>query len=136
LQEVELAEEPVTIRYFKGLFSNPAESLMGKIDGAEVEIKGELCPRKGNKDQVFLYGRLKDSRLSLLKFMCALCDPHMFVAADILCRLAPGKDRQEVSDLGQDSYEKLLGGSSPEGFEHFKRARELLVLGMMEALDS
>jgi ribosomal protein S27AE len=109
---------------------------MGKIEGAEVEIKGELCPRKGNKDQVFLYGRLKDSRLSLLKFMCALCDPHMFVAADILCRLAVGKDRHEVSDLGQDSYEKLLGGSSPEGFEHFKRARELLVLGMMEAPDS
>ncbi|TKJ42064.1 hypothetical protein CEE36_07525 [candidate division TA06 bacterium B3_TA06] len=131
-----MAEEPVIIRYFKELFSNPGESLMGKIEGAEVEIKGELCPRKGNKDQLFLYGKLDGKRLSKIKFMCALCDPHMFVAADILCRSAAGKDREAVAALDLASYEGLLGGSSPEGFEHFKRARELLVLGMMEALDS
>lgn len=131
-----MAEESVIIRYFKQLFSNPAESLMGKIEGAEVEIKGELCPRKGNKDQLFLYGKLDGKRLSKIGFMCALCDPHMFVAADILCRLAVDKDREEISELGQTAYEELLQGSSEEGFEHFKRARELLVLGMMEALNS
>jgi NifU-like protein involved in Fe-S cluster formation len=128
-----MAEEPVIVNYFKRIFSNPEGSLMGKIEDADVNIKGELCPRKGKKDQLFLYGRLEDGRLRDLKFMCALCDPHMFVAADILCRLAPGKNREEVEALDLVSYEGLLDGSSSDGFEHFKRARELLVLGMLEA---
>lgn len=130
-----MAEEAVIVNYFRQIFSDPEESLMGKMEGADVNINGELCPRKGKKDQLFLYGRLEDGRLQGLKFMCALCDPHMFVAADILCRLAPGKNREEVAALDLASYEELLGGSSPEGFEHFERARELLVLGMMEAED-
>ena len=128
-----MPEEAVIVNYFRQIFSNPEESLMGKMDDADVNINGELCPRKGKKDQLFLYGRLEDGRLCDLKYMCALCDPHMFVAADILCRLAPGKNREEVAALDLASYEGLLGGSSSEGFEHFKRARELLVLGMMEA---
>jgi hypothetical protein len=128
-----MAEEPAIVNYFKRIFTNPEESLMGKIDDADVNINGELCPRKGKKDQLFLYGRLEDGYLSVLKYMCALCDPHMFVAADILCRLAPGKNREGIEALDLVSYEGLLDGSSSEGFEHFKRARELLVLGMMEA---
>lgn len=131
-----MVEEPVIIRYFKGLFINPADSLMGKIDGAEVEIKGELCPRKGNKDQLFLYGKLDGDRIAEIKFMCALCDPHMFVAADILCRLVKDRSREEVASLDLAEYEGLLGGESAEGFEHFKRARELLVLGILEAESS
>jgi NifU-like protein involved in Fe-S cluster formation len=131
-----MVEEPVIIRYFKGLFTNPADSLMGKIDGAEVEIKGELCPRKGNKDQLFLYGKLDGNRIAEIKFMCALCDPHMFVAADILCRLVKDRSREEVASLDLTEYEELLGGESTEGFEHFKRARELLVLGILEAESS
>jgi|GEM_PF-2009575 len=126
-----MVEEPVVIAYFKKLFANPADTRMGRIDGAEVEIKGELCPRKGKKDQVFLYGKMTDGRLSALKFMCALCDPHMFVAADILCILAVGRDKDGVSGLGEKEFNELLGGESPEGYEHFQRARELLVLGML-----
>jgi len=126
-----MVEEPVIVKYFKQLFANPQTSNMGKIEGAEVEIKGELCPRKGNKDQVFLYGKLDEDRITALKFMCALCDPHMFVAADILCRLAVGKTRPEIEALGQKEYEDLLEGESPEGLEHFCRARELLVLGIL-----
>jgi len=131
-----MVEEPVIIRYFKGLFTNRADSLMGKIDGAEVKIKGDLCPRKGNKDQLFLYGKLDGDRIAEIKFMCALCDPHMFVAADILCRLVKDRSREEVASLDLAEYEGLLGGESPEGFEHFKRARELLVLGILEAESS
>lgn len=126
-----MAEEPLIIAYFKRLFSDPSKSLMGKIDEPDIQVKGELCPRQGKKDQVFLYGRMKDDRVTELKFMCALCDPHMFVAADILCRLAPGKNKDQIAELDQKEYQELLGGESPEGFEHFQRARELLVLGMM-----
>ncbi|MBD3284895.1 hypothetical protein GF359_00870 [candidate division WOR-3 bacterium] len=126
-----MSEEPLIISYFKRLFANPKDTRMGRIEGAEVEIKGELCPRKGKKDQVFLYGKIADDKLKDIKFMCALCDPHMFVAADILCILAVGKDKDEVSALGKVNFEELLGGQSPEGYEHFERARELLVLGML-----
>ncbi len=131
-----MAEEPVIVAYFKKIFADPATSSMGKIDDAEVEIKGDLCPRMGKKDQLFLYGKLEGGRLAALKYMCALCDPHMFVGADILCRLAAGKTRDEISSLGQAEYEVMLGGVSPEGLDHFKRARELLILGIMDAEES
>ncbi|MBN2380522.1 hypothetical protein JXM67_12045 [candidate division WOR-3 bacterium] len=126
-----MTEEPLIIAYFKKLFANPADTRMGRIEDPEVEIKGDLCPRKGKKDQLFLYGRMIDGKLRDLKFMCALCDPHMFVSADILCLLARGKDKDEVSRLDKGEFEELLGGESPEGLEHFQRARELLILGMM-----
>lgn len=128
-----MAEEPVVVAYFKKLFRNPAHSGMGRIEGADVEIKGELCPRRGNKDQVFFYGRLEEGKITAIKYLCALCDPHMFVAADILCKLVVGKTRDEISALDQGEFEELLGGESMEGTEHFRRARELLVLGIIEA---
>ncbi|NLI99086.1 hypothetical protein GX441_10565 [bacterium] len=106
---------------------------MGKIDEAELQINGELCPRRGKKDQLFLHGRIKEGRLRELKFMCALCDPPMFVAADILCQLALEKSRTEIEKLGEEDFEKILGGPSLEGYEHFKRARELLVLGLIDS---
>lgn len=127
-----MAEEPVIVVYFKKLFADPSQSNMGKLEEAEVEIKGDLCPRMGKKDQLFLYGRVKEGRLTEIKYMCALCDPHMFVAADILCRVAVGKDLDEVGKLGVSEYEDCLGGWSEDGFAHFERARELLVLGMMD----
>jgi NifU-like protein involved in Fe-S cluster formation len=128
-----MTEEPIVVAYFKKLFADPAHSGMGQIEDAEVEIKGELCPRRGNKDQVFFYGRMQDGKITAIKYMCALCDPHMFVAADILCKLVVGKTRDEVSALDKDEFEKLLGGESTEGTEHFRRARELLILGILES---
>lgn len=127
-----MPEEQVIVSYFKKLFADPSQSNMGKLEKAEIQIKGNLCPRMGKKDQLFLYGRMKDGRLTGLKYMCALCDPQMFVAADILCRTSLGKNRNEIEKLGIDEYEMMLGGSSADGYAHFERARELLVLGMME----
>ncbi len=126
-----MADDAIIIDYFKSLFSDPTKSRMGKLSNADVEITGELCPRKGKKDQVFFYGTIENDKLTALRYMCALCDPPMFVAADILSRLAVGKTREQVSALGKNEYEKLLGGESAEGLDHFDRARELLVLGMM-----
>jgi hypothetical protein len=128
-----MTDEPLIVSYFKKIFSNPSESRMGKIDDAELQINGELCPRRGKKDQLFLHGRIREGRLSELKFMCALCDPPMFVAADILCQLAIEKNKAEIETLSEKDFEKLLGGSSLEGYEHFKRARELLVLGLIDS---
>ncbi len=127
-----MVDEPLIVSYFKHIFADPTTSRMGKIDNAELQINGELCPRRGKKDQLFLHGKIVDGRLKDLKFMCALCDPPMFVAADILCKLALEKTREEISRLDEKEFEEHLGGASFEGFEHFKRARELLVLGLIE----
>ncbi|GMT43656.1 MAG: hypothetical protein IEMM0003_0475 [bacterium] len=115
--------------YFQSLF-NKKNTNMGKIENADIIVEGKAC--EDNRDMLSLYGTLKDGRLMSLSYICKSCDPYMFVAADILCKLSIGKVRKEIDKLGKMMYEEALGGNSDIGYDHFVLARKLLSRKMRE----
>ncbi len=117
--------EKTTQDYFKKLFSNKEEGKMGRLENANLSIEGTICPKGTHRDQVFFYARIEEKRIKEIKFMCAYCDPYMFVAADILCRMVEGKTKEEIERMNDlkdyiENPEKAL-------YEHFQRAKELLL---------
>ena len=118
--------EIVVQRYFNKMFSNPKESNMGRLEGADIVIEERVCEKEG-RDQLSLYVKMESERVEKIKFMCTYCDPHMFVAADILARLSKGKDLKEIRTTKEEEFYKALEGKSEEALKHFNKAKELFL---------
>jgi len=101
---------------------------MGVLENANLVVEGRMCA--DNRDMLSLYGVIEEGRVVALSYICRSCDPYMFVAADILCRLSVGKSRKDIDKLDKIMYEEILEGSSEIGYDHFVLARRLLSRSM------
>jgi len=123
--------EIVVQDYFNRMFSNPKESNMGRLEDADVVIEERVCEKEG-RDQLSLYIRMDSKRVKEIRFMCAYCDPYMFVAADILSRLFKEKELREIERIGEKEFYRALGGKSKEALEHFNKAKEIFLQRVSE----
>ncbi len=114
--------------YFRKLFSKKGEGKMGRMENPDIEIEGSICPKGTHRDQVFLYAKKEEGKIKEMKFMCAYCDPYMFVAADILCRIAEGKTKKEIEKI--KNIDDYIGETNQTLYEHFERVKELFLKAM------
>ncbi len=115
--------------YFQALFST-RDNNMGRIDDANLVAEEKMCG--DNRDMLSLFGVVTDDKVVKLQYVCRACDPFMYVAADILCRLANGRTRREVDKLSEAEFDNLLGETSKSCYDHFIMARKTLSRAMRE----
>ncbi len=114
------------IAYLNELFTR-GDLNTGKIEKADFEIKGILCPKKGHKDQVFITGILKGDRIKKMKYVCMYCDPYMYIAAEIASRIFIDKTPKEIENIDREEIVKITGIDDPKLKEHFDRVKYLIL---------
>lgn len=123
---IDTGDKKIT-EYFKNIFSK-TETNMGRIDDANLLAEGKMCG--DNRDMLSLFGIVVNGKIVKLRYICRACDPFMYVAADILCRLADDRARKEVDKLSEVEFGNLLGAVSQTGYDHFIVARKILSRAM------
>lgn len=118
-----MVEESIR-KHFKEMFSGQNRNL-GKLEGANASADALGC--RGQRDHLFLYLIISNDKIFDIKFECAMCDPTMFVIADILCNTVKGMDLSGISKIQKDNLFNQFGEKSEDIFSHWDAAIKVLM---------
>lgn len=95
----------------------------GQIKNADIESHGSIC-NNASGDIVSIFANIKDGKLSEIKMECGPCDPTAIVATNIAVDVLRNRGLEEILSDEKSivaDFERILGGKSKAGTEHFKK---------------
>ena len=95
----------------------------GQIKNADIESHGSICDNASG-DIVSIFANIKDGKLNEIKMECGPCDPTAIVATNIAVDVLRNRGLEEILSDEKSivaDFERILGGKSKAGTEHFKK---------------